>query len=343
MVESKLDAGKGSMATILIQNGTLHIGDPFVCGLYSGRVRAMFDERGGIRKEAGPSTPCQVLGFDGTPQAGDDLIVVEDEKAAREIASKRRMAARERDLRARKTISLENVYEGAKDGKISELNLIVKADVGGSAEALAASLEKLSNSEVKIHIIRKGVGAITDSDILLATTAQAIVIAFHLMPSLSIREMAEKEGIEIKTYRVIYDCIEDIKNAVEGLLKPTTREEIVGEADIREVFKIPKIGLIAGCMVTSGEVNRDSRVHVYRNGVELGLTEVQSLKRHKDDVKSVARGFDCGIGLKGYDNIEVGDTLMFFKDVKVARTLADVARDEKAAAEKKESEKGEAK
>jgi translation initiation factor IF-2 len=343
VVESKLDAGKGSMATILIQNGTLHIGDPFVCGLYSGRVRAMFDERGGIRKEAGPSTPCQVLGFDGTPQAGDDLIVVEDEKAAREIASKRRMAARERDLRARKTISLENVYEGAKDGKISELNLIVKADVGGSAEALAASLEKLSNSEVKIHIIRKGVGAITDSDILLATTAQAIVIAFHLMPSLSIREMAEKEGIEIKTYRVIYDCIEDIKNAVEGLLKPTTREEIVGEADIREVFKIPKIGLIAGCMVTSGEVNRDSRVHVYRNGVELGLTEVQSLKRHKDDVKSVARGFDCGIGLKGYDNIEVGDTLMFFKDVKVARTLADVARDEKAAAEKKESEKGEAK
>lgn len=343
VVESKLDAGKGSMATILIQNGTLHIGDPFVCGLYSGRVRAMFDERGGIRKEAGPSTPCQVLGFDGTPQAGDDLIVVEDEKAAREIASKRRMAARERDLRARKTISLENVYEGAKDGKISELNLIVKADVGGSAEALAASLEKLSNSEVKIHIIRKGVGAITDSDILLATTAQAIVIAFHLMPSLSIREMAEKEGIEIKTYRVIYDCIEDIKNAVEGLLKPTTREEIVGEADIREVFKIPKIGLIAGCMVTSGEVNRDSRVHVYRNGVELGLTEVQSLKRHKDDVKSVARGFDCGIGLKGYDNIEVGDTLMFFKDVKVARTLADVARDEKAAVEKKESEKGEAK
>lgn len=343
VVESKLDAGKGSMATILIQNGTLHIGDPFVCGLYSGRVRAMFDERGGIRKESGPSTPCQVLGFDGTPQAGDDLIVVEDEKTAREIASKRRMAARERDLRARKTISLENVYEGAKDGKISELNLIVKADVGGSAEALASSLEKLSNSEVKIHIIRKGVGAITDSDILLATTAQAIIIAFHLMPSLSIREMAEKEGIEIKTYRVIYDCIEDIKNAVEGLLKPTTREELVGEADIREVFKIPKIGLIAGCMVTSGEVNRDSRVHAYRNGVELGLTEVQSLKRHKDDVKSVARGFDCGIGLKGYENIEVGDTLMFFKDVKVARTLADVARDEKAAAEKKESEKGEAK
>lgn len=339
VVESKLDAGKGSMATILIQNGTLRIGDPFVCGIYSGRVRAMFDERGEARKEAGPSTPCQVLGFDGTPQAGDDLIVVENERVAREIASNRRMAARERDLRARKTISLENIFESAREGKISELNLIVKADMGGSTEALAASLEQLANSEVKINVIRKGVGAITDSDILLATSAQAIIVAFHLMPSLTIREMAEKEGVEIKTYRVIYDCIEDIKNAVEGLLKPTIREEIVGEADIREVFKIPKIGLIAGCMVTSGEVNRDSRVHVYRDGVELGLTEVQSLKRHKDDVKSVARGFECGIGLKGYDNIEEGDTLMFFKDVKVARTLVDVARDEKVRDEKAVADK----
>ncbi len=337
VVESKLDAGKGSMATILIQNGTLHVGDPFVCGIYSGRVRAMFDDRGGIMKEAGPSAPCQVLGFDGTPQAGDDLVVVEDEKAAREIASKRRMAARERDLRARKTVSLEKVYDSVKEGAFSELNIIVKADVGGSSEAIAASLEKLTNREVKINIIRKGVGAITDSDILLATSAQAIIIAFHLMPSLSIREMAEKEGVEIKTYRIIYEIIDDIKNAVEGLLKPTTREEIVGEAEIREVFKIPKIGLIAGCMVTDGEVNRNSRVHVYREGVELGLTEVQSLKRHKDDAKSVARGFDCGIGLKGYDNIQAGDTLMFFKEVSVARTLADVARDEAAAKDAKEA------
>lgn len=337
VVESKLDAGKGSMATILIQNGTLHVGDPFVCGIYSGRVRAMYNERGETRKESGPSVPCQVLGFEGTPQAGDELVVVEDEKTAREIASKRRMAARERDLRARKTISLENVYDGVKDGKVSELNLIVKADVGGSAEALAASLEKLTNREVKVNIIRKGVGAITDSDVLFATTSDAVIIAFHLMPSASIREMAAKEGIEIKTYRVIYDCIEDIQNVVEGLLKPMTREEIVGEAEIREVFKIPKVGLIAGCMVTEGEVGRDSSVRVYRNGVELGVTTVLSLKRHKDDVKSVARGFECGIGLKGYENIQVGDTLMFFKEVQVARTLADVEREEaeaKKAAEK---------
>lgn len=338
VVESKLDPGKGSMATILIQNGTLHVGDPFVCGVYAGRVRAMFDDRGKQMKEAGPSTPCQVLGFDGTPQAGDELAVVEDEKSAREIASKRRMAARERDLRARKSISLESTYEGVKNGTVSELNLIIKADVGGSSEAIAASLEKLSNSEVKVNIIRKGVGAITDSDILLASTSQAVIIAFHLMPSLSIREMAQKEGVQIKNYRVIYEIIDDIKNTVEGLLKPTTREELTGEAEIRQVFKIPKVGIIAGCMVTDGEVDRNSRVHVYRNGVELGQTEVQSLKRHKDNVKSVARGFECGIGLKGYDNLQEGDTLMFFKEVTVARTLADVARDEALAKAKREAE-----
>ena len=338
VVESKLDVGKGSMATILVQNGTLHVGDPFVCGIYAGRVRAMFNERGAQLKEAPPSAPCQVLGFDGTPQAGDELVVVEDEKTAREIASKRRMAARERDLRARKTVSLENSFNAKKEGTLSELNLIVKADVGGSAEALAASLEKLTNKEVRVNIIRKGVGTITESDILFATTAQAIIISFHLMPSLAVREMAQKEGIEIRNYRVIYDCIEDIKNAVEGLLKPIMREELVGEAEIRQVFKVPKVGLIAGCMVTDGEVDRTSHVRVYRNGIELGTTVVQSLKRMKDDVKSVARGFECGIGLKGYDDIKEGDSLIFFKEVKVARTLEDVAREEaeekqKAAAE----------
>ncbi len=338
VVESKLDVGKGSMATILVQNGTLHVGDPFVCGIYAGRVRAMFNERGEQMKVAPPSAPCQVLGFDGTPQAGDDLVVVDDEKTAREIASKRRMAARERDLRARSTISLESKFNEQKEGKLSELNLIVKADVGGSAEALAASLEKLSNKEVKVNIIRKGVGAITDSDILFATTAQAIIISFHLMPSLSVREMAEKEGIEIRNYRVIYDCIEDIKNAVEGLLKPSMREELKGEAEIRQIFKVPKVGLIAGCMVTDGEVDRTSQVRVYRNGVELGATAVQSLKRMKDDVKSVARGFECGIGLKGYDDIKEGDTLIFFKEVKVARTLEDVAREEAEEKARKEAE-----
>ena len=338
VVESKLDVGKGSMATILVQNGTLRIGDPFVCGIYDGRVRAMFNERGEQLKEAPPSAPCQVLGFDGTPQAGDELIVVEDEKTAREIASKRRMAARERTLRAKQGVSLENAFNEQKEGKLSELNLIVKAAVGGSAGALAASLEKLTNREVRVNIIDRSVGTITENDILRATTAKAIIVAFHLMPSVTIRELAQKEGIEIRTYRVIYDCIEDITNAVEGLLKPIMREEVSGEAEIREVFKIPKVGLIAGCMVTDGEVDRTSHVRVYRGDVELGNTVVESLKRHKDDAKSVARGFECGIGLRGYDNIQAGDRLVFFKEVKIARTLKDVAREEAEEAKKKDAQ-----
>ncbi|NLB63912.1 MAG: translation initiation factor IF-2 [Fibrobacter sp.] len=327
VVESQLDHGKGAVATVLIQNGTLRVGDVFVCGNQSGRVRAMFDHLGQMREESGPSVPCQVLGFDGTPQAGDDLIVFADERQARNIAENRRMAARERELRFRKRMSLEHVYDKVKTGEFSELNLIVKSDVDGSAEAIASSLEMLSNREVKINIIRKGVGAVNDSDILLASTADAVIIAFHLMPSHAIREMAEQEGIEIKTYRIIYEIIEEIQGVVEGMLKPTTKEELVGEAEIREVFKVPRVGIIAGCMVVDGTVNRDSHVRVYRDGVELGVTHVQSLKHHKDDVSSIKRGMECGIGLKGYDDIKEGDSLIFFKEVEVARTLADVKDD----------------
>ncbi len=330
VVESRLDAGKGTIATILVKNGTLRVRDCFVCGNYSGRVRALFNERGDSLKEAGPSTPCQVLGFTGTPQAGDDLVVVESDQAASEIAAKRQQAAHERALRFRARMSLEQVYDEAKSGKISELNLIIKTDVAGSCEALAESLSNLSNNEVKIKIVRKGVGAINDDDVYLASLSNAIIIAFHLMPSHSIRELAEQEGVEIKTYRVIYDVIDEVKGAVEGLLKPVSKEEITGEAEIRQIFRIPKIGLIAGCMVKSGDVDRESQVHVYRDGVELGITKVQSLKRQKDDVSSVKAGLECGIGLRGYDNIEEGDTLIFFKQVTVARTLADLARENKS-------------
>ncbi len=340
VIESRLDAGKGAMATILVQNGTLRVGDVYVCGNASGRVRAMFDERGKPRKEAGPSVPAVVIGFDETPQAGDDMVVFEDEKTAREIASKRRMAARERELRARKHMSLEQVFDRKQTGEFSEVNLIVKADVDGSAEAIAASLERLSNKEVKINIIRKAVGAIREDDIMLASSADAIIIAFHLMPALTIRELAEREGIEIRTYRIIYEIIEDIQGVVEGKLKPILREEVVGEAEVREVFKIPKIGMIAGCMVRDGAVDRESSCRVYRDGVEMGLTVVQSLKRHKDDAKEVKRGLECGIGLKGYENLQAGDSLVFFKEVKVARTLADVEADAaKAAAAKLDAKK----
>ncbi|MDR3001349.1 MAG: translation initiation factor IF-2 [Fibromonadaceae bacterium] len=329
VVESRLDAGKGTIATILVQNGTLRVRDCFVCGNYSGRVRALFNERGDSLKEAGPSTPCQVLGFTGTPQAGDDLVVVDSDQIASEIATKRQQAAHERALRSRVQISLEQVYDEAKSGKISELNLLIKTDVAGSCEALAESLANLSNNEVKIKIIRKGVGAINEDDVRLASLSKAIIVAFHLMPSLSIRELAEQEGVEIKTYRVIYDAINEIKGAIEGLLKPVSKEEITGEAEILQVFKIPKIGLIAGCMVKSGAVDRESQVHVYRDGVELGITKVQSLKRQKDDVSSVKSGFECGIGLRGYDNIQEGDTLIFFKQITIARTLADVEKESK--------------
>ena len=329
VVESRLDAGKGTIATILVQNGTLRVRDCFVCGNYSGRVRALFNEHGDSLKEAGPSVPCQVLGFTGTPQAGDDLVVVESDQAASEIAVKRQQTAHERALRFKTHMSLEQVYDEAKTGKISELNLVIKTDVAGSCEALAESLANLSNNEVKIKIVRKGVGAISDDDIRLASISNAIIIAFHLMPSYSIREFAEQEGVQIKTYRVIYDVIEEIKGAIEGLLKPVNKEEVTGEAEIRQVFRIPKVGLIAGCMVKSGEVDRESHVRVYRDGVELGVTKVQSLKRLKEDVSSVKTGLECGIGLKGYENIQEGDVLIFFKNITISRTLADVAKENK--------------
>jgi translation initiation factor IF-2 len=329
VVESRLDAGKGAIATILVQNGTLRVRDCFVCGNYSGRVRALYNDKGDSLKEAGPSTPCQVLGFTGTPQAGDDLVVVDSDQAASEIAAKRQQAAHERALRFKAHMSLEQVYDEAKIGKISELNLVIKTDVAGSCEALAESLISLSNNEVKIKIVRKGVGAINDDDVRLASISNAIIIAFHLMPSYSIREFASQEGVEIKTYRVIYDVIDEVRGAIEGLLKPMSKEEVTGEAEILQVFKIPKIGLIAGCMVKSGEVDRESQVRVYRDGVELGLTKVQSLKRVKEDVSSVKTGFECGIGLRGYDNIQESDTLIFFKQISVTRTLADVERESK--------------
>jgi translation initiation factor IF-2 len=338
VVESQLDRGKGSIATVLIQNGTLKVGDSFVCGVQSGKVRAMLDERGRPKLESPPSSACQVLGFDGTPQAGDDLIVVADDKMAREIASTRRMAARERDLRAKKHISLENIYDKVKSGEFSELNIIVKADVDGSAEAIAASLEKLSNKEVKINIIRKGVGAVNDSDITLAAASEAIVIAFHILPSRAARDMAEQEGVEIRSYRIIYEIIEEIGGVLEGMLKPTIKEELVGEAEVKELFKIPKVGMIAGCMVSSGQVERDAQLRVYRHGTELGIAQVQSLKHHKDDVKKVSSGMECGIGVKGIENLQVGDTFAFFKEVEVARTLADVAKEQVIADEKQRKE-----
>jgi len=336
VVESQLDRGKGSVATVLVQNGTLRVGDPFVCGIYSGKIRAMLDERGNPKEISPPSSAAQIMGFDGTPQAGDDFIVVEDEKTARDIATKRRIAARERDLRFRRHMTLEHIYDRVQSGEFTELNLIIKADVDGSAEAIAASLEKLSNREVKINIVRKGVGAVNETDVNLASASDAVIIAFHLLPSRAVRELADIEGVQIKNYRIIYEIIEEISGVVEGMLAPSVKEQEEAQAEVRELFKIPKVGWIAGCIVSSGTVKNDANLRVYRSGVEVGTATIHSLKHHKDVVKEVKSGTECGIALAGFDGIQVGDTLGFFRTVQVARTLGDLEREEKERGSKTE-------
>ena len=329
IVESQLDKGKGSVATVLVQEGTLRKGSCFVAGVYAGKVRAILNERGEDRDDAGPSTPCQVLGFEGTPQSGDSLIVVENEKVAREIAAKRRMAAKERELRSRKNISLEQIFDKAKEGELSEVNVIIKADVDGSVEAIASSLEKLTNKEVRINIIRKAVGNLNETDVMLAAASNAIIVAFHILPSPPIRDLAEKEGVEIKNYRIIYEIVEEFEGIIEGKLKPMVKEKLLGEAKILKVFKISSIGNIAGCFVDQGVVERDAQLRIYRNGIEIGTAEVNTLKRVKEDVNSVKAGFECGIGLSGFDDIQEDDILAFFKEIEIKRTLKDLENESK--------------
>ncbi|MBO7130545.1 MAG: translation initiation factor IF-2, partial [Fibrobacterales bacterium] len=324
VIESRLDKGKGAVATVLVQNGTLRVGDPFVAGIYSGKVRALLDENGAQIKTAGPGCPCQIMGLDGAPFAGDKLTVHESEKEAREIAGKRRAAAKERELRSHHRITLGEVYDRVKSGNFTELNVVVKADVDGSAEALTQELEKLSNKEVAVNIIRKAVGNINESDVQLAAASNAIIVAFHLLPAPAVRSQAEEEGVEIKQYRIIYDCVEEFKNVVEGMLKPIVREEVAGEAEVKQLFHIPKVGLIAGCIVTNGTVDLEAKLRIYRKGREVGVAKVTSLKRHQEEVTSVKVGFECGIGVGGIEDVQVDDTLAFFKEVKIKRTLADV-------------------
>ncbi|MBP5352130.1 MAG: translation initiation factor IF-2, partial [Fibrobacterales bacterium] len=324
VIESRLDKGKGAVATVLVQNGTLRVGDPFVAGIYSGKVRALLDESGAQMKSAGPGVPCQIMGLDGAPFAGDKLTVHETEKEAREIAGKRRAAAKERELRSHHRITLGEVYDRVKAGNFTELNLVVKADVDGSAEALTQELEKLSNREVAVNVIRKAVGNINESDVQLAAASNAMIVAFHLLPAPAVRAQAEEEGVEIKQYRIIYDCVEEFKNVVEGMLKPIVREEVAGEAEVKQLFHIPKVGLIAGCIVTNGTVDLEAKLRIYRKGREVGVAKVTSLKRHQEEVTSVKVGFECGIGVGGIEDVQVDDTLAFFKEVKIKRTLADV-------------------
>jgi translation initiation factor IF-2 len=327
VIEAQLDPGKGAVATILVNNGTLHVGDDFICGMYSGRVRALLDERGRNIKEAGPAIPAQILGIGGVPMAGDQFVVVDDAMESREIAQRRQRLDREAKSRrtAKGVVSLEDFMSQTAPGQKRTLRIVIKADQGGPAEALADALGQLSQEEVSVDVIHRGVGAITESDILLARASGAIIVGFHVRPDNNARAAAEREGVEIKLYKIIYEAVEDVRAALEGMLRPEEKEVVLGEAEVRELFKVPRMGVIAGCSVRSGVINRQARIRVIRDGVEVYDGNIASLRRFKDDVKEVREGFECGIGVENFNDIKVGDVLECYRKEQVARTLTSAA------------------
>ena len=322
VVESELDKGRGITGTILVQKGTLKIGDPFVAGIYQGKVRAMFDERGNKVDEAPPATPVLVIGFEGAPQAGDTFVVVESERQAREIGIKRQQLKREQDQKQVHHITLEEIGKQIIIGGVKELPLIVKGDVDGSVEALSDSLMKLSNEEVVVRVIHKGVGGISESDVLLADASDAIIIGFHVRPHLNARKLAEAQNVDIRLYNVIYDAINEVKAALEGLLSPLISEEVTATLEIRETFKVPKIGTVAGCYVQEGKISRNSKVRLVREGIVIHTGEIASLKRFKDDVREVDAGYECGLNIANYNDIKVGDVIEAYKIVETKKKLA---------------------
>ncbi|HTL95863.1 MAG TPA: translation initiation factor IF-2 [Gemmatimonadaceae bacterium] len=323
VVEAQLDPGKGPVATLLVQQGTLRVGDDFICGMYSGRVRALFDERGKIVPSAGPAIPVQVLGIEGVPMAGDQLLVVEDATAARDVAQRRQRLDREAKSRrtSRVAVSLEDFMAQAAAGQVRTLPLLIKADQGGPAEALADALGQLSNAEVKVEVVHRGVGAITESDILLAKASGAIIIGFHVRPDNNARAAAEREGVDLKLYRVIYEAVDDVRAALSGMLRPEEREVTLGEAEVRQLFRVPRIGVVAGCFVRSGIITRQGRVRVVRDAVEIYDGTIASLRRFKDDVREVRDGFECGIGIEHFNDLKVGDVIECYRKEEIARTL----------------------
>jgi translation initiation factor IF-2 len=323
VLEASLDPGKGPMATVLVTAGTLKVGDAFISGMYSGVVRAMFDERGKPVKEAGPSTPVQVLGFQGIPEAGDSFAVVADSGQARETAQKRQRLDREAQHRrgSRVGVSLEEFFQKKDEAAGAALRIIIKADQGGPAEALADALSQLSTGEVKVEVVHRGVGAINESDVLLAKASQAIIVGFHVRPDSNARAAAEREHVDIRSYRVIYEAVEEVKAALEGLLKPEEKEVVVGEAEVRQLFKISGVGTIAGCYVRSGTVQRGAKARVVRDGVAVYTGAFASLRRFKDDVKEVKDGLECGIGIENFNDVKVGDVIEAYRIESVARSL----------------------
>lgn len=321
VIEAALDKGRGYVSTVLVQNGTLKVGDYLLAGKNHGKVRAMLDERGRPMKEAGPSVPVTILGLDGAPTAGDKFRVFEDEREAKQIANKREQLMREQSIRTQKHITLDEIGRRIALGDFKELNIILKGDVDGSVEALTDSLQKLSNDQIQINIIHKGVGQITESDVLLAAASDAILIGFNVRPNMSAKDLADKEEIEIRTYSIIYDAINDVKEAMEGMLSPEIKEQIMGNVEIREVFKISKVGTIAGCMVLDGKITRNAKIRIIREGIVVYTGELESLKRFKDDVKEVTKGYECGLNVKNYNDIQIGDLLEAFEEVEVKKKL----------------------
>ena len=322
VLETRLERGRGVVASVLVQGGTLRMGDAFVAGQQHGRVRAMFDERGHLVKDAGPSTPVEVLGWDGTPAAGDLFQSQEDEREAREISAKRQALHREQEFRAAKAISLTEIRTQITRGDVSELKIVLKGDVDGSVEALSESLGKLGSDEVQVRIIRQAVGQITESDVLLAAASGAIIVGFHVRPDARARELAGREKVEIRLYEIIYKVVEEVKQALEGMLKPEIREVVLGAAEVRQVFKLSKSGTVAGCMVSSGTMPRTAKVRLLRDGVTVWNGRIGSLRRFKEDVREVATGFECGIALDGMNDVKVGDVIEAYTVEELARTLS---------------------
>ena len=322
VIESRLDKGKGAIATVLVQNGSLKVGDNFVAGSFYGKVRALLNEKDERLKKVRPAEPALVVGFMGVAQAGDRFMVTRDEKTARDISTKRLQLKREQDAKQHKLMTLSQISEQIKFGGVSELPILVKADVDGSTEALADSLISLNTEEVKVQIIRKAVGPISESDVLLATASGAVIIGFHVRANAKARELAQKENVDIRIYQVIYDAINDIKLALEGMLAPTVEENVIGQAEIRDTFKISRLGVIAGCYVLSGKILRNNKVRLVRDDVEIYKGNIASLKRFKDDKREVASGFECGIQIEGYNDLKVGDIIESYELSEVKRQLA---------------------
>jgi len=321
VIESRLEKGRGNVATILVKNGTLHVGDPFVAGMHSGRIRAMFDERDNRVDEVGPSEPALILGLSGSPEVGDQFVSLDDEGRAREIAQRRQQIYREQSIRQQKRVTLDDISRRMALGEFQELNLIVKGDVGGSVEALSDALLKLRTDEVAVNIIHTGVGAISESDVMLASASNAVILGFQVRPTTGARSAAQEEEIDIRTYSIIYNAIQDVHDALEGMLSPETSEETVGIAEVRDVFKVPKAGTVAGCYVTEGRMNRNDNIRLVRDGVVVYEGEIDSLRRFKEDVREVQTSFECGLGIKNFNDIKSGDVIEAYKIVEEKRTL----------------------